>query len=186
VSGSGISWAMCKSAPRSRLDNHATVFYRTDALPAIPPTASRHWRHGSTPESHKNRSQHFFAVTCARVVGFKCILGRYVLQKVGTERWYNFPPRPISISALPCKTGNREIISFTSTALELWNRERKYANKTGTVRVRSKLKIQNSRTQIAFFKHQKLSTKSHILDADIQNLGCTVTLKCTVLYSAIP
>ena len=79
-------------------------------------------------------------------MGFKCILGRYVLQKVDTERWYNFPPRPISISALPCKTGNREIISFTSTALELWNRERKYANKTGTVRVRSKLKVQNSRT----------------------------------------
>jgi len=32
----------------------------------------------------------------------------------------------------------------------------------------------------------KLLTKSHILDADIQNLDCNVTLKCTVLYSPIP
>ena len=47
VSGSGISWAICKSAPR--LDNHASTpphfFYRLDALPAAQPTASKHWRH---------------------------------------------------------------------------------------------------------------------------------------------
>ena len=36
------------------------------------------------------------------------------------------------------------------------------------------------------FQAPKLSTKSHILDADIQNLDCYVTLKCTVLYSPIP
>ena len=38
VSGSGISWALCKSAPRSRQINkpapHHLVFYRPDALPA--------------------------------------------------------------------------------------------------------------------------------------------------------
>jgi len=36
VSGSGISWAVCKSAPRSRqitmLAPHHSVFYRPDAL----------------------------------------------------------------------------------------------------------------------------------------------------------
>ena len=32
------------------------------------------------------------------------------------------------------------------------------------------------------FQAPKLSTKSHILDADIQNLDCNVTLKCTVAY----
>ena len=42
-SGSGISWAICKSAPRSRqittpAPNHS-VFYRPDALPAAQPTA---------------------------------------------------------------------------------------------------------------------------------------------------
>jgi len=44
VSGSGISWAICKCAPRP--DRYMpTVFYRPDALPAAQPTASKHWRH---------------------------------------------------------------------------------------------------------------------------------------------
>jgi len=49
VSGSGISWAVCKSALRSRQITmpapHHSVFYRPDALPAAQPTASMHWRH---------------------------------------------------------------------------------------------------------------------------------------------
>jgi len=49
VSGSGISWAICKSAPRCRPITtpapHRSVFYRPDALPATQPTASKHWRH---------------------------------------------------------------------------------------------------------------------------------------------
>ena len=49
VSGSGISWAICKSAPRSRQITtpapHDSVFYRPDVLPAAQPTASKHWRH---------------------------------------------------------------------------------------------------------------------------------------------
>ena len=48
VSGSGISWAMCKSASRTRQITmpapHHSVFYRPDALPATQPTASKHWR----------------------------------------------------------------------------------------------------------------------------------------------
>ena len=48
ASGSGISWAICKSAPRSRQITmpvpHHSVFYRPDALPAAQPTASKHWR----------------------------------------------------------------------------------------------------------------------------------------------
>ena len=47
VSGSGISWAICKSAPRSRQITmpapHHSVVYRPDALPAAQPTASKHW-----------------------------------------------------------------------------------------------------------------------------------------------
>ena len=49
VSGSGISWAICKSAPSSRQITmtapHHSGFYRPDALPAAQPTASKHWRH---------------------------------------------------------------------------------------------------------------------------------------------
>jgi len=48
VSGSGISWAICKSVSRSRQITtptpHHSVFYRPDALPAAQPTASKHWR----------------------------------------------------------------------------------------------------------------------------------------------
>jgi len=48
VSGSGISWAICKSARRSRETTtptpHHSVFYRPDTLPATQPTASKHWR----------------------------------------------------------------------------------------------------------------------------------------------
>jgi len=46
VSGSGISWAICESAPHSRQTTipapHHSVFYRPDALPAMQPTASMH------------------------------------------------------------------------------------------------------------------------------------------------
>ena len=49
VSGSGISWAICKSAPRPRQITmpapHCSVFfYRPDALPDAQPTVSKHWR----------------------------------------------------------------------------------------------------------------------------------------------
>ena len=53
VSGSGISWAICKSAPRSRQITmpapHHSVFYRPGALPAAQPTASKHWRQFIAP-----------------------------------------------------------------------------------------------------------------------------------------
>ena len=49
VSGSGISWAIRKSAPCSRQITmpalHYSSFYRLDALPAAQPTVSKHWRH---------------------------------------------------------------------------------------------------------------------------------------------
>ena len=49
VSGSGIHWAICKSAPRSRQITmpapHRSVFYRPNSLPAAQPTVSKHWRH---------------------------------------------------------------------------------------------------------------------------------------------
>ena len=48
VSGSGISWAICKAAPCSRQKTmpapHHSVFYRPDALPAAQPTVSKHWK----------------------------------------------------------------------------------------------------------------------------------------------
>jgi len=55
VSGSGISWTVCKSAPHSRQITtpapHHSVFYRPDALRAAQPTASKHWRHSTVQYS---------------------------------------------------------------------------------------------------------------------------------------
>jgi len=46
VSGSGMRWAICNSAPRSRQiitpAPHHSVFYMPDALPAAQPSASKH------------------------------------------------------------------------------------------------------------------------------------------------
>ena len=48
-SGSGIRWAICKSAPHIRQITtpapHHSVLYGPDALLAAQPTASKHWRH---------------------------------------------------------------------------------------------------------------------------------------------
>ena len=59
---SGISWAICKSAPICRQITtpapHHSVFYRPDALPAAQPTASKHWwQHRSPP---KRRPEKYF------------------------------------------------------------------------------------------------------------------------------
>ena len=61
VSGSGISWAICKSAPSSRQITtptpHHSVFYRPDALPAAQPTASKHWRQSGHCRLNWNSAQ---------------------------------------------------------------------------------------------------------------------------------
>ena len=58
VSGSGISWDICKSAPHPRQITtpapHRSVFYRLDALPAAQPTASKHWRQNEEHPTDKN------------------------------------------------------------------------------------------------------------------------------------
>jgi len=65
-----------------------------------------------------------------------------------------------------------------SSRLEVDDRRRPLAHR----RVCSKLEVQNSSTSKTFkdpnyiFQAPKLSTKIHILDADIQNLCCNVTL----------
>jgi len=62
VSGSGIIWAICKSAPLLRQITtpapHHSVFYRPDALPAIQPTASKH------------RRQHYIYVYVYDIIGY--------------------------------------------------------------------------------------------------------------------
>jgi len=79
VSGSGISWAICKSAPHSRQITmpapHHSVFYRPDALPASQPTASKHWRH-CIVRYFVNRASGCYSVTDRQVQGCSALLQR--------------------------------------------------------------------------------------------------------------
>ena len=58
VSGSGISWAICKSAPRSRQitmpEPQHSVLYRPDALPAAQPSQSTEGNYCLTVHWHKS------------------------------------------------------------------------------------------------------------------------------------
>ena len=74
VSGSGISWAVCKSAPHSRQITtpapHHSVFYRPDALPAAQPTASKHNEDKLHQKIYRNNfeqtsiNEHIFIQNC--------------------------------------------------------------------------------------------------------------------------
>ena len=71
VSGSGIGWDTCKSAPRSRQITtpapHHSVFYRPDALLATQPAVSKHWRHSVDMElTAKMLMWHFVGHLCFR------------------------------------------------------------------------------------------------------------------------
>ena len=74
LSGSGISWAVCKSAPRSRQITtpapHHSVFYRPDALPATQPIASKHWRNSWCQDNHKITSSHLCSYKFNRYFSF--------------------------------------------------------------------------------------------------------------------
>jgi len=68
VSGSGISWAIYKSAPRSRQITtpapHHSVFHRPDALPAAQPTASKH----TTPTKKVNKQFVYYTAKVKKAI----------------------------------------------------------------------------------------------------------------------
>ena len=74
VSGSGISWAICKSASCSRQITtpapHHSVFYRSDALPAAQPTASKHWRQRLYSHFSENWNHIYFDSLTPRTLFF--------------------------------------------------------------------------------------------------------------------
>ena len=98
---SGISWAICKSAPRSRQITtpapHHSVFYRPDALPAAQPTVSKHWRHAKNAalskicgKSHKTECLTVWLVAAITLYFLFIVLwsvqvesGRTAIQRVG-------------------------------------------------------------------------------------------------------
>jgi len=75
VSGSGVSWAICKFAPHSRQITtpapHHSVFYRPDALPAAQLTVSKQLLViGTSESSHR---------TCDACTVWHCLQAQYVL-----------------------------------------------------------------------------------------------------------
>ena len=113
VSGSGISWDICKSAPSSRqittpAPQHS-VFYRLDALPAAQPTASQHWR--------QNTAMAMKAITQTRkpqrqedVVHVQHVY--WTLWQLVAEEWLSCGP------TWPCAGGRRRAC-VTITAYQL-------------------------------------------------------------------
>ena len=83
VSGSGIRWAICKSAPRSRQitmpATHRSLFYRPDALPVAQPTVSKHWRQatGALLNTHKQTRRHEYGDN-RKMATFGCHASRYL------------------------------------------------------------------------------------------------------------
>ena len=71
MSGSGISWDICKSAPRSRQITtpvpHHSIFYRPDARPAAQPTASKHWRQVTDNSTLLNYTHTHTCILCYHV-----------------------------------------------------------------------------------------------------------------------
>ena len=52
MSGSGIRWAICKSAPRSRPHQHPTTQFLTDWMPFLPPNQQRQSTEGLNDMCH--------------------------------------------------------------------------------------------------------------------------------------
>jgi len=88
VSGSGISWAICKSAPRSRqkttpVPNHS-VFYRPDALPVAQPTVSKNWRQlNSSTEQNANSLHKFSSVNIVLTLIFQALT--FLIPGINTD-----------------------------------------------------------------------------------------------------
>jgi len=67
VSGSGISWAICKYTPWPRhipCQHPTTVFYRLDALPAAELTVSKYWRHRHMAHTYCERKTASWKLKC--------------------------------------------------------------------------------------------------------------------------
>ena len=118
VSGSGISWAVCKSAPRSRQITtpapHHSVFYRPDALPFtillyiyklllifimystnVPSVLWRCWlggRNGIRPVKNKKLSYRRGTARCVVLIEILPIVTQqcrnYLYDKSWPNRWY--------------------------------------------------------------------------------------------------
>ena len=115
MSGSGISWAVCKSVPRSRQITtpapHHSVFLQAGCPSCRPTTASKHWRHSTfklltakiNTQAKKSdiRLHHYYALCTDRSIIF--------------ARWHQHAPHLIHGSLGPSEISipNGTLISST-------------------------------------------------------------------------
>ena len=101
VSGSGISWAICKSAPRSRQITmptpHHSVFYRPDALPVAQPTQSKHWRQNHTTTPHPFNGPFSGTTQVSRYQKFKTSLD-FTEARDSEWQWHQLDHMQVCIS----------------------------------------------------------------------------------------
>ena len=89
MSGSGISWAVCKSAPRSI---HRSVFYRPDGLPAAQPTASKHWRHWMPKSPVHNQYTMLYNTNCFLCTYLFLVLVIFItVLFLAPPAWWSWP-----------------------------------------------------------------------------------------------
>ena len=140
MSGSGISWAICKSAPCSRQITmpvpHHSVFYRPDALPAAQPTASKHWRY----KLKLQKSQYFNRLSLT--IGCRNSL-RETLKSTSrvhphwlgtpclTEYWKHLPITCINKKLSYRRGTTRCVVSILPIA-DLWQTDRQTQTQTQT------------------------------------------------------
>jgi len=99
VTGSSISWAICKSAPRSRQITtpapHRSVLYRLDALPVAQPTVSKHWRQNKVNMPGKSTINTIQAlITQVRCWDSQQISSEKPVKEISTELWSLYPEHP--------------------------------------------------------------------------------------------
>ena len=101
VSGSGMRWDICKSAPNPRQITtpapHHSVFYRPYALPAAQPTQSKHW-------------------STMTIVEVKALSDIYPLMRVPLSSIFSTPPSSMQRTAFliyswPCIDGAKDFAS---------------------------------------------------------------------------
>jgi len=95
VSGSGITLATCKSAPRSRQipmpTPHHSVFHRPDALRAAQPTASMHWMANSKSQNsitkHLRRDESLYYTFIIQYAGENFFKNRWTFGEDTSYQW---------------------------------------------------------------------------------------------------
>ena len=145
VSGSGISWAACKSASRSRQTTtplpHHSAFCRPDALPAAQPTVSKHWmQHTTHTYTHPFNGPFSGTTRVSQHQKGKTSLG-FTEARDSEWQWHQLGHMQVCTSLLTDNHASSPPLVFyrpdalpaaQPTASKHWRQRRQHTNKTQT------------------------------------------------------